>query len=57
MRGHILRVHPEKVPDVVDNLMKSEKDMAALRMRLEREPELWKRLFEFIEDRQRRTSN
>jgi hypothetical protein len=52
MKGHVLRVHPESVPGIVDKLMKSEKDLAIVRAEAALEPELWKRLLEYISGRQ-----
>ncbi len=52
MRGHVLRVHPEKVPNVVARLMKNEAEMAVVRMQAEQQPEFWKRLMEYIAERQ-----
>jgi hypothetical protein len=51
MRGHILRVHPESVPSVVDQLMKNETELAAMRKHAEGQPELWAKLFAYIATR------
>lgn len=52
MKGHVLRVHPESIPGVVDQLMANETELAAFRKRAEQSPELFKRLFEYIAERQ-----
>lgn len=51
MRGHILRVHPESVPGIVDQLIANKTELAAMRKRAEQNPELWTKLFAYIDER------
>lgn len=52
MRGHVIRVHPESVPHMVDKLIRNPAEIAAIRDYAKHEPELWKRFFEYIAERQ-----
>ncbi len=54
IRGHILRTHPETIPEAqFDRLLSDVAAMADLRERASEEPELWKTLFDFIAKRER----
>lgn len=52
MRGHVMRVHPETIPGLIDRL--SPRDMAMIREQHALEPELWQRLIDFIAGRKGR---
>jgi len=56
MTGHILRVHPEAVPKVVEKLMANEVELALIRKQAERAPELWQPLMSYIAERQSQKS-
>ena len=54
MNGHVLRVHPETIPSAqFDKLLKDDVQMDLLRKRAAGSPELWARLFEYINERKR----
>lgn len=57
MRGHVLRVHPESVPALVDKLITNPKELAFVQAEAERNPELWSRLMQFIAKRHAATKN
>jgi hypothetical protein len=44
MNGHVLRVHPEEIPETIDELMKRPAAMAALEVQMKAEPALWEKL-------------
>ncbi len=49
VKGHVLRNHPEKVPNVVKELMASAEQMAKVREQYATQPELWQKLIDYIE--------
>lgn len=54
MNGHVLRVHPELIPpSQFDKLLKDDVQMDLLRKQAAKSPELWARLFEYIDERKR----
>ena len=49
MRGHVLRVHPEKMPrEEFAKILKDRGMMEGLRQQRARAPELWTRFFEYV---------
>jgi hypothetical protein len=52
--GHVLRVHPSSIPQVVDQLVKNESAFAELQAEAKREPGMWKVLFDYIATRRNR---
>lgn len=51
MSGHVLRVHPEKVPEVVDKLMADAASMAVIREQHRITPEYWSKLLDYMKGR------
>ena len=53
IRGHVLRTHPETIPEKqFDRLLADTDSMAELREQAAHEPELWKTFFAFVTNRQ-----
>lgn len=48
MRGHVLRVHPEKVPGMIEKLRRSPDQIAVVRAQFARDPENWRVLVEHV---------
>ncbi len=52
LRGHLMRVHPESIPaDKFDELLADEAQMNHLYEQRLLAPDLWKRFFEYVEER------
>ena len=48
MRGHILRHHPEEIPEVVSRFVEDESAMGAVRAEAERYPALWEKFLGYV---------
>lgn len=53
MAGHILRVHPESIPHIVDRILNDATQVALVEQEAAREPELWRRLISYMVERRR----
>lgn len=49
LNGHVLRVHPEAVPDAVRKLLRSNAQLATIEAEAQRNPEMWAKLLSEIE--------
>lgn len=52
--GHGVRVHPAENPDAVDALRKNPEGMRNLAMAMRMQPEMWKRLWDYIDELERK---
>lgn len=48
MRGHVLRCHPETIPNAIKRLVRNEEALAKVHAEAERHPEMWENLLDYI---------